>query len=91
MSLELLGACETDDGLAVTFATERGLERLEGSVDEIAQLARAMQQVAVLGQLNEYERVWVEEVLVGRSVVKLGLSPGGQARVLILRDTRLVP
>ena len=91
MSLELLDAWETDDGIAVTFATERGLERLEGSVDEIAQLARAMQQVAVLGQLNEYERVWVEEVLVGRSVVKLGLSPGGQARVLILRDTWRVP
>jgi hypothetical protein len=89
MSLELLDACETDDGIAVTFATERGLERLEGSVDEIAHLARAMQQVAALGQLNEHERVWVEEVSVGRSVVKLGLNPGGQARVLILREAQL--
>lgn len=86
MSLELLEAHETDEGMAVTFATERGVERLEGSPDEMAHLARAMQQVAALGQLNEHERVWVEEVPVGRSLVKLGLSPGGQARVMILHD-----
>ena len=86
MSLELLDAHETDKGMAVTFATERGIERLEGSPDELARLARAMQQVAALGQLNEHESVWVDEVPVGRSLVKLGLSPGGQARVLILHD-----
>jgi hypothetical protein len=45
-----------------------------------------MQQVAALGQLNEHEHVWVEEVAVGCSRVKLGLSPGGQARVMILHD-----
>ncbi len=83
MSLELLDASETANGIAVTFATERGLERLEGGPEEIARLARAMQQVAALGQLNEHEHVWVEEVAVGASLVKLGLSPGGQARVLI--------
>jgi DNA-binding IclR family transcriptional regulator len=86
MSLELLEAHETDNGMAVTFATERGVERLEGSPDELAHLARAMQQVAALGQLNEHEHVWVEEVAVGSSRVKLGLSPGGQARVMILHD-----
>jgi DNA-binding IclR family transcriptional regulator len=86
MSLELLEAHETDNGMAVTFATERGIERLEGSADELARLARAMQQVAALGQLNEHERVWVDEVPVGRSLVKLGLSPGGQARVMIRHD-----
>jgi DNA-binding IclR family transcriptional regulator len=86
MSLELLEAHETDNGMAVTFATERGVERLEGSPDEMARLARAMQQVAALGQLNEHESVWVEEVPVGRAVVKLGLNPGGQARVMILHD-----
>jgi hypothetical protein len=88
MSLELLDARETAEGLVVTFATERGVERLEGTPDEIAALARAMQQVAVLGQLNEYESTWLEEVAVGRSVVKLGISPGGQTRVLILHDVR---
>jgi DNA-binding IclR family transcriptional regulator len=92
MSLELLEAHETDNGMAVTFATERGIERLEGSADELARLARAMQQVAALGQLNEHERVWVDEVPVGRSLVRLGLSPGGQARVMILHDvTQLDP
>ena len=88
MSLELLDAHETGQGLAVTFATERGIERLEGSPDEIAHLARAMQQVAALGQLNEHESVWLDEVAVGRSLVKLGISPGGQARVMIRHDVR---
>jgi DNA-binding IclR family transcriptional regulator len=88
MSLELLDAKETAEGMAVTFATERGIERLEGSPDELAQLARAMQQVAALGQLNEYESVWVEEVAVGSSLVRLGLNPGGQARVLIRHNAR---
>jgi hypothetical protein len=84
MSLELLEAHETDNGMAVTFATERGVERLEGSPDEMAHLARAMQQVAALGQLNEHESAWLDEVQVGRAVVRLGIRPGGQARVMIL-------
>ena len=86
MSLELLEAHETAEGLAVTFATERGVERLEGSTDEIAGLARAMQQVAALGQLNDNESVWLAEVRVGRAIVKMGINPGGQARVQILHD-----
>jgi hypothetical protein len=86
MSLELLDARETAEGMAVTFATERGIERLEGSPDEMAQLARAMQQVAALGQLNDAESAWLEDVQVGRAIVKLGINPGGQARVMILHD-----
>ncbi|MGO9496747.1 MAG: hypothetical protein ACLQA5_08580 [Solirubrobacteraceae bacterium] len=85
MSLELLSADQTDEGLAVTFATDRGVERLVGTPDEMARLARSMQQVAALGQLNEDENVWLDAVPVGDAIVKLGISPGGQARVLILR------
>jgi hypothetical protein len=85
MSLELLSADQTDEGLAVTFATDRGVERLVGTPDEMARLARSMQQVAALGQLNENENVWLDAVPVGDAIVKLGISPGGQARVLILR------
>lgn len=85
MSLELLDAQPTAEGLAVTFGTERGLERLEGSPEEVARLARAMQQVAVLGQLNEHDDLWLDAVAVGDAVVKLGLAPGGQTRVLITR------
>jgi hypothetical protein len=85
MGLELLDAQPTAEGLAVTFGTERGLERLEGSPEEVARLARAMQQVAVLGQVNEHESVWLDAVAVGDAIVKLGLAPGGQARVLITR------
>jgi hypothetical protein len=85
MSLELLSADQTDEGLAVTFATDRGVERLVGTPDEMARLARSMQQVAALGQLNDDENVWLDAVPVGDAIVKLGISPGGQARVLILR------
>lgn len=85
MSLELLDARPTDDGIVVTFATERGVEPLEGSAEEIARLARAMRQVGALAALNDREHVWVEEVSVGDAVVKLGLKPGGQARVRIIR------
>jgi hypothetical protein len=86
MSLELLDAHQTTDGIAVTFVTERGIEPLEGSCDEVARLAHVMQQVGALASLNEEESVWLEEVAVGDAVVKLGLNPGRQARVRILRS-----
>ncbi|MGO9904094.1 MAG: hypothetical protein ACLP0J_31515 [Solirubrobacteraceae bacterium] len=86
MSLGVLDAHETTKGLAVTFITDYGLEPLEGSYDEVARLAQVMQQVSVLASLNDHnERVWVQDVAVGDAIVKLGLSPGGQARVRILR------
>ena len=85
MSLELLSAHQTDEGMTVTFGTEQGIEQLVGSPDEMAHLARSMQQVAALGQVNEHENVWLDAVPVGAAIVKLGISPGGQARVLILR------
>lgn len=86
MSLELLSARRTDEGVSVTFGTDRGIEQLVGSADEIVTLARSMQQVAALGPLNGNESVWVDAVPVGDAVIKLGLRPGGQARVLIIRD-----
>jgi hypothetical protein len=85
MSLELLEAHETAEGLAVTFGTERGVEQLEGSPDEIAHLARAMQQVAALGLVNDDESAWLDAVAVGNATVRLGVAPGGQTRVQILR------
>jgi hypothetical protein len=85
MSLELLSAHQTDEGLTVTFGTEQGIEQLVGSPDEMAHLARSMQQVAAIGQVNEHENVWLDAVPVGDAIVKLGISPGGQARVLVLR------
>ncbi len=85
MSLELLDARETAEGIEVTFATERGLETLEGSCEEIARLSRVMAQVAALAAVNEDERVWIDRVEVGDAVVHLGLKPGGQAKVRIVR------
>ena len=86
MSLELLDAHQTDRGISVTFATDRGIEPLEGTCDEVARLARVMQQVGALAALNESEYVWLEEVAVGEAIVKLGLKPGRQARVRIIRS-----
>ena len=62
MGLAVLDARETDLGLEVTFITDAGLEQLEGTHAEVAQLARVMQQVSVLAPLNESERVWIEDV-----------------------------
>jgi hypothetical protein len=69
MTLSVLDARETDRGVAITFITEKGLEPLEGSREEVARLAEVMQQV----------------VVVGDAVVQLGINPHGQARVRILR------
>jgi hypothetical protein len=51
----------------------------------MAQLVRSMQQVAALGRASDHESTWLVAVPVGDAIVKLGISPGGQARVLILR------
>jgi hypothetical protein len=85
LGLELLSAHQTDEGLAVTFGTDHGVQQLVGSPHEMARLARSMQQVAALGQANDHDSVWLDAVPVGDAIVKLGISPGGQARVLILR------
>ncbi len=85
MSLGVLEAHETMDGVSVTFITDVGLEPLEGSHEQIVRLARVMEQVSVLAQLNEHERVWLEDVEVGDATVRIGLNPGGQARVQIIR------
>jgi hypothetical protein len=85
MSLDVLEAHETADGVAVTFVTDYGLEPLEGSHAEVARLADVMRQVSVLAPLNDFERVWIEDVVVGDATVRLGLEPGGRARVRIVR------
>ena len=86
MSLAVLDAHETANGLAVTFITDAGLEPLEGSCEEIARLAKAMHEVSALALLNDTESVWIEDVVVGSATVKLGLNPGNQARVQIIRE-----
>ena len=85
MSLCVLDARETETGVAITFITERGLEPLEGSRKEVARLAEVMRQVSALAAVNDVERVWLEDVIVGEAVVQLGINPHGQARVRILR------
>jgi len=86
MSLAVLDAHETANGLAVTFITDAGLEPLEGSYEEVARLAQVMKEVSALALLNDDESVWVQDVVVGNATVKLGLNPGKQARVSIIRN-----
>jgi hypothetical protein len=86
MSLKLLSAQRSAKGIAVTFVTEHGIEPLDGSCEEIARLAEVMQQVGVLAPLNEHDNVWIDDVVIGDAIVKLGLKPGGQAQVQILRQ-----
>jgi hypothetical protein len=44
-----------------------------------------MQQVSVLALANQHETVWIEDVVIGDAIVKLGLKENGQTRVSILR------
>ena len=39
----------------------------------------------VLAPLNETGSEWLEDVTVGEATVRLGLAPGGRARLLIVR------
>ncbi len=86
MSLELLDAHAVPEGIVITFATERGLESLTGSRDQVVRLAQAMRQVSATASRSGSERVWLEDVIVGDAVVKLGLSSEGEARVRIDRS-----
>jgi hypothetical protein len=88
MGLEIMDARHTENGVAVTFGTERGLVAVEGSDAEIRRLARVMAQVAALAPLNETGTSWIEDVPVGDSLVRLGLRPGGEGRVQIINPAR---
>jgi hypothetical protein len=82
--MELLAAELTDEGaIRFTLAHERRVHRLEGSVAEVERLTRAMREVAALAGASDTERCWLHELPVGDRVVRLGLLPGGRARLLI--------
>jgi hypothetical protein len=82
--MELLAAEPTDEGaIRFTLAHDGGLQPLEGSVVEIERLAHAMREVAGLAGISDSERCWLHELPVGDRCVRLGLLPGGQARLLI--------
>ena len=85
MSLELIDAHAVPEGIAITFATERGLESLTGTCEQVARLAEVMRQVGALAALGSGESTWIEDVAVGDAVVKLGISAGGEGRVRIDR------
>jgi hypothetical protein len=84
MPMELLAAELTDEGtIRFTLAHAGGLTPLEGSVDEVDRLTAAMREVALLATASDTERCWLHELPVGERLVRLGLSPGGEVRMLV--------
>jgi hypothetical protein len=82
--MELLAAELTDEGrIRFTLAHAGGLTPLEGSIEEVDRLTAAMREVALLATASDTERSWLHELAVGEQVVRLGLHPGGQVRVLV--------
>jgi hypothetical protein len=47
-----------------------------------------MREVSATAALRGSDRVWLEDVVVGDAIVKLGLTSEGQARVRIDRPAR---
>jgi hypothetical protein len=85
VSLSVFDAQPTADGFVITLASDSGLHRLEGSREEIARLARVMRQVSVLAPLYDGEPIWLDDVIVGCTVVRLGLTSEGGTRLLLHR------
>jgi hypothetical protein len=83
--MELLAAVRTErDTIRFTVAHAGGAQTLEGSFAEIAAFAAAMREVSVLAAAaGEEEHCWLHELPVGDHLVRLGLRPGGEPRLLI--------
>jgi hypothetical protein len=86
MSLSVIDSQKTAEGFAVTLLSESGLHHLEGSAGELGRLAELMRQVSVLAPLHHGEPIWLDDVTVGRTVVRLGLSSDGRTRLLLRRS-----
>ena len=65
--------------------TENGIELLTGGCAEVPGPAAVMEQISALARLNDNKRVWLQDVAVSDSIVKLGLNPEGEGRICILR------
>ena len=82
--MELLSAQLTDAGtIRFTLAHAGTLTALEGSIDEIDRLTAAMREVALVATASDSERCWLHAVPVGDRVIRLGLHPGGEVRLLV--------
>jgi len=83
-AMELLAAELTDEGrIRFTLAHAGELMPLEGSVEEVERLIDAMREVALLATASDTERSWLHELPVGDRLVRLGVHPGGEVRLLL--------
>ena len=83
--MELLAAeCTDRNTIRFTIAHPGGLQSLEGSVDEVADLAAAVRELAVLAAAaGEDEHGWIHALPVGDKRVRMGLRAGGEIRILV--------
>ena len=72
-----------DDTVEVTLAHAGGLTTLQGQPQEIAALATAMQEVAVLAEAADEPTDWLSDVVVGQKVVQLRIAAAGQAQLRV--------
>ncbi len=84
MTLALLSARETAEGVEVTLVTEDGLHTLTGSPREIATLAGAMRNAAVVAA-GGWRYAPIDDVEVGGDSVHFRFCEGGEVRLQILR------
>ena len=82
--MQLLDGRSTAAGtIAVTLLHADGLTTLEGGPDEIAALAAAMREVAVLAADADAPTGWLFDVAVGSAVVGFRVASGGVAKLRV--------
>lgn len=80
-----MGVTHTDAGtIRVSIGHADGLLAVEGSYDEIDALCTMLEQIALLATVSRSEDSWLQDVPVGRDVVKLGIRAGGRVRLEIV-------
>lgn len=82
MSIHLIGGKRVGDDVELSFLTENGVRVVRGSHDEVERLATVLSQTAALAGLADTEQ-WLDDVRVGDTRLRFGLTGEGQARVLI--------
>ena len=83
--MELMGVTHTTTGtIRVSIGHPDGLLAVEGTYEEIDALCTMLEQIALLATVSKTEDAWIQDVPVGRDVVKLGIRAGGRVRLEIV-------
>ena len=82
MSIHLIGGRQLGDDVELSFLTENGVRVVRGTREEVERLATVLSQTAALAGLADSEE-WIDDVRVGDTRLRFGLTGEGSARVLI--------